>query len=317
MLGKHAKNPADMTEEEKQAWIDEQKRLQDEARERLRQKFGSSSGLSSKGTMGGIGSDPNYKPPSQGGGGGAGVGIDVDINEVSSKALSYLNNTWSLLSEQVVKGTQTLIQETSQLTQSLGQNNGANAPASSNPSPPPTYAASDRSATPPPAPAAPSLQVPEELTKTWSIFQAGAASLWKSATDVTHDMLTTIVTQPSEGSSNLTQTKGAGGDGWGAEGAGSDIGGTAGAGSAPMQDSSSSSMSSWDSMSDVLKEVEPSSSATSYVHSMNMSARTTNTTNSSTTSAGSIKAGGSGKTAGGGGGSGKAPQEDFFASFGV
>eukprot|EP01031_Cornospumella_fuschlensis_P029584 gene29584-35713_t len=142
--GKHTKNPTDMTEEEKQAWIDEQRRLQDEARERMRQKFGASTGLSSKGTLGGIGSDPNYKPSQ--GSGVSGVGIDVDINEVSTKALSYLNNTWSLLSEQVVKGTQTLIQETSHLTQSLAQQANTANSQPSNPSPPPAYsAAEDRS----------------------------------------------------------------------------------------------------------------------------------------------------------------------------
>jgi ADP-ribosylation factor GTPase-activating protein 1 len=43
-------------------YVARQRRLQEEARERLRQKFGASSGLSSKGSMQGIGSDASYRP---------------------------------------------------------------------------------------------------------------------------------------------------------------------------------------------------------------------------------------------------------------
>lgn len=104
-------NPAEMTAEEQAEWIAEQQRLQEEAKERLRQKFGSSSGLSSSGKMAGIGSDPNYRP---GGSQSSGISIpnlppiDVDLAEVSQKTLNFFSSTWSTLSEQVVKVSESL-----------------------------------------------------------------------------------------------------------------------------------------------------------------------------------------------------------------
>lgn len=56
-------------------YVERQRRLQAEAKERLRQKFGGSSGLSSNGSMQGIGSDANYKRESSSDG--------FDINQIS------------------------------------------------------------------------------------------------------------------------------------------------------------------------------------------------------------------------------------------
>lgn len=85
-------------------YVARQRRLQEEARERMRQKFGNSSGLSSSGKMQGIGSDPNYRTGSGGGGNGNDWPVDVNqIADVSSKAFSYFSSTLSVLGEQVVK----------------------------------------------------------------------------------------------------------------------------------------------------------------------------------------------------------------------
>lgn len=84
-------------------YVARQRRLQEEARERMRQKFGASNGLNSSGKMQGIGSDPNY---GRGGGGGGNDWPAVDVTQiadVSSKALSYFSSTLSVLGEQVVK----------------------------------------------------------------------------------------------------------------------------------------------------------------------------------------------------------------------
>eukprot|EP01036_Dinobryon_divergens_P031117 gene31117-40465_t len=76
--------------ESEAAYVARQRQLQNEARERMRQKFGSSKGLSSSGKMQGIGSDPNY---GQSKGGDVGLGglpippIDyAQIGEASQKA---------------------------------------------------------------------------------------------------------------------------------------------------------------------------------------------------------------------------------------
>lgn len=68
----------------------------------MRQKFGSSSGLSSGGRMQGIGSDANYRPGQQ----TDAAGLPIDVNqlaEASQKALSFLSTSLSVLGEQVTK----------------------------------------------------------------------------------------------------------------------------------------------------------------------------------------------------------------------
>lgn len=86
-------------------YIARQRRLQEEARERMRQKFGGSSGLSSSGKMQGIGSDPNYRSgTSSPGGNDAWPAVDVNqIADVSTKAFSYVSSTLSVFGEQVLK----------------------------------------------------------------------------------------------------------------------------------------------------------------------------------------------------------------------
>jgi hypothetical protein len=135
-------NPAEMCEEDKARWIEDQMRLRDEvtpslldtlldsnakamllyvyscfhssyvlgciyflhkARERLKAKFGSCSGLSSSGTMAGIGSDSYYRPGVSSAQSSAALPMDVNLVEVSRQAAAFFSTTWSALSEQVVK----------------------------------------------------------------------------------------------------------------------------------------------------------------------------------------------------------------------
>uniref|UniRef100_A0A7S0SYY2 Arf-GAP domain-containing protein n=1 Tax=Chromulina nebulosa TaxID=96789 RepID=A0A7S0SYY2_9STRA len=70
-----------------------QKQLQEEARERLRQKFGSSSGLRSSGKMQGIGSDASYNPNNQ--------NNNLALADVSQKAISVLSSSIAIFGEQV------------------------------------------------------------------------------------------------------------------------------------------------------------------------------------------------------------------------
>ena len=67
-------------------YIARQRQLQEEARERMRAKFGASKGLGGGGVMQGIGSDASYQPPSSG---GAAIG-GVDV----SAAYSFINSVW-------------------------------------------------------------------------------------------------------------------------------------------------------------------------------------------------------------------------------
>lgn len=71
-----------------------------QARERMRSKFGSSTGLSSSGRMQGIGSDPNYNPGSED------SKSEWDVNqlaEVSQKAFSVFATSVSIWGEAVSK----------------------------------------------------------------------------------------------------------------------------------------------------------------------------------------------------------------------
>lgn len=75
-------------------YVARQRRLQEEARERMRAKFGASNGLNANGSgkMQGIGSDSSYRGCG-GGGGGGGVStaeVTAQIADVSQKALSYV-----------------------------------------------------------------------------------------------------------------------------------------------------------------------------------------------------------------------------------
>lgn len=90
-----SKSPHEMNEAEQKEWIDEQNRLREEAKERMRLKFGGSAGLTSSGKMAGLGSDPNYRAES--------TTSNVDLADVSQKTLDFFSSTWSSLSETVVK----------------------------------------------------------------------------------------------------------------------------------------------------------------------------------------------------------------------
>eukprot|EP00597_Dinobryon_sp_UTEXLB2267_P004507 CAMPEP_0170058802 /NCGR_PEP_ID=MMETSP0019_2-20121128/1289_1 /TAXON_ID=98059 /ORGANISM="Dinobryon sp., Strain UTEXLB2267" /LENGTH=376 /DNA_ID=CAMNT_0010263835 /DNA_START=354 /DNA_END=1484 /DNA_ORIENTATION=+ len=84
-------------------YVARQRLLQNEARERMRQKFGGSSGLSSSGKMQGIGSDPNYGQ-NKDVGGIAIPPIDyAQIGEASQKAFSYVTTSLAVLGDQVSK----------------------------------------------------------------------------------------------------------------------------------------------------------------------------------------------------------------------
>ncbi|KAJ1420999.1 hypothetical protein B484DRAFT_332930 [Ochromonadaceae sp. CCMP2298] len=80
-------------------YVARQRRLQEQARDRMRAKFGTSSGLSSGGRMAGLGSDPSYQPGA-GGGGGAGetafsfVSSWVDsVSKVSYRHITLYTDT--------------------------------------------------------------------------------------------------------------------------------------------------------------------------------------------------------------------------------
>jgi hypothetical protein len=74
--------------ESESQYVARQRALQEQARERMRQKFGNSSGLSSSGKMQGIGSDPGYNP------GASGSGGSLDPNQVATQAFSFVNSVW-------------------------------------------------------------------------------------------------------------------------------------------------------------------------------------------------------------------------------
>jgi hypothetical protein len=77
--------------ESEAAYVARQRLLQEEARERMRQKFGTSNGLRSGGGgggMAGIGSDPNYRP-GQGSGRSSGT---PDLNEIGANAFSFVSS---------------------------------------------------------------------------------------------------------------------------------------------------------------------------------------------------------------------------------
>lgn len=73
-------------------YVERQRRLQSEAKERLRQKFGNSNGLSSNGSMQGIGSDPNYRR-----GETSAASDSFDLNQISG-FFSSLGETVSKVS---------------------------------------------------------------------------------------------------------------------------------------------------------------------------------------------------------------------------
>jgi trimeric autotransporter adhesin len=94
-----------LTGETEEEYVARQRQLQEEARERLRQKFGSSNGLKAGGSMQGIGSDSSYRPMSSNSSSGSLSSSEVTatVVEVSQKAYSLVSSTLAVLGEQVVK----------------------------------------------------------------------------------------------------------------------------------------------------------------------------------------------------------------------
>lgn len=84
-------------------YVARQRLLQNEARERMRQKFGASNGLSSSGKMAGIGSDPNYGQNKDMGGIAIPPMDYAQIGEASQKAFSYVTTSLAVLGDQVSK----------------------------------------------------------------------------------------------------------------------------------------------------------------------------------------------------------------------
>eukprot|EP01032_Pedospumella_encystans_P023058 gene23058-26113_t len=133
-------------------YVARQRLLQEEARERMRAKFGTSNGLKSGGKMAGIGSDPNYQHGSGGSGGGG-----TDINELGATAFSFVSS-WV---DTVSKTTQQLIQENSSKNNSNSSNNNG---SSSN----------------------------QQAADPWAAITTGAVGFWKQATEVTSDIVSII-----------------------------------------------------------------------------------------------------------------------------
>jgi hypothetical protein len=85
-------------------YIQQELKAREEARERLRQKFGGTAGLSSKGgVMQGIGSDSSYTPGPQDSKSFA-LPVDMDqIADASKTAFSFLSTSLSTLGDSVMK----------------------------------------------------------------------------------------------------------------------------------------------------------------------------------------------------------------------
>jgi hypothetical protein len=173
--------------------IQRELRLREEARERMRQKFGGSKGLSSAGgVMQGIGSDANYRPGANNDNNNGPALPTVDMTQlanVSQQAFSFLSTQLAVVSERVVQTTAKLLEEP---TKSSDNNNDY----SSNPS------TSRRNESEMQASSAKetgaSKEADDEWGKnTWSMLSTGAASIWKVAAERTTELLSTIQ-QPGE-----------------------------------------------------------------------------------------------------------------------
>eukprot|EP00604_Paraphysomonas_vestita_P000045 CAMPEP_0174826162 /NCGR_PEP_ID=MMETSP1107-20130205/43599_1 /TAXON_ID=36770 /ORGANISM="Paraphysomonas vestita, Strain GFlagA" /LENGTH=378 /DNA_ID=CAMNT_0016058727 /DNA_START=196 /DNA_END=1329 /DNA_ORIENTATION=- len=157
-------------------YIARQRALQEQARERMRQKFGSSSGLSSSGKMQGIGSDPNYNPNSQ----QNSSTLPIDPTEVANSALSFVNTVWETTSktvndakiaEQVTSTWSSLLSTTSNLAQPQRSTNDSTPNNDPNNDP---------------------------LASGWSMLSSNAISIWNTATVATSALVTTLTTEQEE-----------------------------------------------------------------------------------------------------------------------
>lgn len=141
-------------------YVARQRQLQEEAKERMRQKFGGSSGLSSKGKMGGIGSDPNYKPGSS----------NIDASEVTAKIAENAKNAYGFVSNLVAKAT-------------TNNNNNSDRNFESQDE---QQREIDR------------VNLQENVQKGWSVLTTNAVELWKKAAVATSEIVKDLTKPESE-----------------------------------------------------------------------------------------------------------------------
>lgn len=201
--------------ESEQDYVARQRKLQEEARERMRQKFGSSSGLSSSGKMQGIGSDSSYRPGSNS---GSTPVININTKEVQAKVAEVVDITKDL-SQKAFSYVSTLVSNASSRDNEYDNQNRYGGGSSTNNSNNNNGAHN------------------EVLAKGWSMFTAGAAEIWSKAADLTNDIVKDL-TKPESEENDLKFPRG-----------GFDNNNTAKSNPNSMQNASSSSRRSNDSLS--------------------------------------------------------------------
>lgn len=156
-------------------YIQKELKAREEARERLRQKFGGSAGLSSSGgVMQGIGSDSSYRPGVTNPQSTFVLPVDVDkLTDASKTAFSFLSSSLSTLGDSVMKTATALIDESSTAQSSEYQfpRPPTNQGAMTNPN--------------------------DEWANTWASLSTTAASIWKSAADATVDIVNNLQQDPN------------------------------------------------------------------------------------------------------------------------
>jgi len=173
--------------------IQRELRLREEARERMRQKFGGSKGLSSTGgVMQGIGSDANYRPGAtqENNSGSSLPAVDMaQIADVSQKAFSFFTSQLAVVSERVVQSTAKFLAEPhakaadeSDIVTTAASSRRDDASNSSTSS---AQATSNNSS---------NNSGEDDLwgKNTWSMLSTGAASIWKVATETTSELINSI-----------------------------------------------------------------------------------------------------------------------------
>jgi ADP-ribosylation factor GTPase-activating protein 1 len=178
-------------------YVQKELKAREDARERLRQKFGHSAGLSSSGgIMQGIGSDSSYQPGPKDSNSSfipGGLPVDVDkLADASRTAFTFLSASLSTLGDSVLKVClfQSLISVSLMMyclqTATSLIDETANP---SNPSPSFNNNESEKLRS--------NNNNNDEWANTWASFSTTAASLWKSASDATADIVNNLQ-QPGE-----------------------------------------------------------------------------------------------------------------------
>lgn len=164
--------------ESEQDYVARQRKLQEEARERMRQKFGSSSGLSSSGKMQGIGSDSSYRPGSNS---GSAPVININTKEVQAKVAEVVDITKDL-SQKAFSYVSTLVSNATNRDNEYDSQNRYGGSSSANGN-------SNTGALP---------INNEVLAKGWSMFTTSAAEIWNKAADLTNDIVKDLTKPESE-----------------------------------------------------------------------------------------------------------------------